>query len=279
MRVDFMMIGAQKCGTTNLAAQLATHPSVCFSRIKEPGFFNETADWRSVLPSYHALYDVADGQLCGEASTMYTFLPEFPDTHLRLFEYNPDLKLIYIMRQPVNRVISHYSHNLVRGLVKDGPETAVFDDPTYINRSRYATQIRPYLELFGHENVKLLVFEEYVANPDQTLSDLAGFLSLDETKFSEADESSKHQTTGRTYLKHETMRRLVESNMFQSMRSYLPAAIRQPIRKRLSNQIEEKPEFSDQLRKLIWRFVEDDVYGIEKIIGRQLLIWREGYAQ
>ena len=279
MLVDFMMIGAQKCGTTNLAAQMANHPDICFCQTKEPAFFNETPAWKEALASYHELYEPKVGQLCGEASTMYSFLPEWSDTPARLFEYNPDLKLIYIMRQPVNRIISHYAHNFVRGLAKAAPEEAVFADPTYINRSRYAVQIRPYLELFGHENVLLLIFEEYVRTPEQTLQQVAQFLNLSEAGFSEANESEKHQTTGRAYLKYDVMRKLTSSTMFRSVRSYIPAVLRQPIRKRLSNQIEEKPEFSDQLRRMLWRFVEDDVYSIEKIVGRQLPIWREGYTQ
>jgi hypothetical protein len=64
--VDFMIIGAQKSGTTSLAAQLADHPQICFSQIKEPGYFNETEDWESGLDRYHQLFDPADGQLCGE---------------------------------------------------------------------------------------------------------------------------------------------------------------------------------------------------------------------
>ncbi|MEM7330582.1 MAG: sulfotransferase domain-containing protein [Chloroflexota bacterium] len=279
MLVDFMMIGAQKSGTTNLGAQLATHPDICFCDIKEPAFFNETVNWQAGIEEYHQLYAPTEGQLCGEASTMYSFLPEHPGTHERLFEYNPDLKLIYIMRHPVNRIVSHYAHNFVRSIVKDAPDNAVFADPTYINRSRYGVQIRPYLELFGHENVLLLIFEEYIAEPDMTLQQVSDFLQIDAAKFSSVDESAKHQSTGRTYLKYEAVRQFASSTLFQSARRFIPDAVRHPIRNRLSNQIEEKPEFSPELKRLIWRFVEDDVYEIETIIDRKLPIWREGYIQ
>ena len=92
MRVDFMIIGAQKAGTTSLAAQLAAHPQVCFCREKEPGYFHQTADWRAGLDGYHALYDPRPGQLLGEASTYYTFFPEYRGTAERLY----DLSLIHI---------------------------------------------------------------------------------------------------------------------------------------------------------------------------------------
>ena len=73
MKVDFMVIGAQKSGTTSMARQLATHPAVCFCSDKEPAFFNTCADWRERLAEYHALYSPQPGQLLAEASTMYTF--------------------------------------------------------------------------------------------------------------------------------------------------------------------------------------------------------------
>jgi hypothetical protein len=137
MRIDFVIIGAQKCGTTSLAEQLAQHPQICFSRNKEPGYFHQTEEWQAGLAKYHALFTPRNGQLCGEASTFYTFFPEWRATHKRLYAYNPNLKLIYIMRKPVERVISHYAHDLVRHSVQEPPELAVFKNPAYINRSRY----------------------------------------------------------------------------------------------------------------------------------------------
>ncbi|MEZ4620948.1 MAG: sulfotransferase domain-containing protein [Caldilineaceae bacterium] len=178
MLVDFMMIGAQKCGTTSLAAQLAQHPEICFCSIKEPGFFHQHADWQEQLSDYHALYLPGAGQICGEASTMYTFLPEWQETPQRLFEYNPNLKLIYIMRDPVARVLSNYTHDLVRSIVKEAPEIAIFKDPVYINRSRYAVQMRPYLELFDRNQILFLIFEDYVTNQACTLQKVAEFLGI-----------------------------------------------------------------------------------------------------
>lgn len=276
MLVDFMMIGAQKCGTTGLAAQLAAHPSVCFSRVKEPGFFNEVTNWRDRLADYHQLFSPVAGQICGEASTMYTFLPQWPDTCSRLYAYNPNLKLIYIMRDPVERIISHYTHNLVRGIVKEPPEQVVFDDPSYINRSRYGVQIRPYLERFGQENILLLIFEEYVKMPETTLRKVSRFLDIDPTQFKKPAASEKHQSIGRDYIKYEAARRFVSSETFQSVRELIPMAIRQPIRKRISNQISQKPEFSSELRKLLWRFVQDDVNSIEQTLGYSIEAWKKG---
>ncbi len=276
MLVDFAIIGAQKCGTTSLAAQLAEHPDICFCEIKEPGYFHQVEDWQAGLEAYHRLYAPEADQICGEASTMYTFLPEWQGTHSRLFAYNPNLKLVYVMRQPVERVISNYSHDLVRGFVKAPPETAVFADPTYINRSRYAVQMRPYLELFPRENVLLLVFEEYIANQSQTLRQIAAFLGVSTDIVANAAPADKHKSVGQTYLKNSAIRSLARSRAFQAVRPHLASSIRQPIRRRLSNQLDEKPDFVPALRQAIWRFVEDDVREVEELLGRRLHVWRMG---
>lgn len=279
MLVDFMMIGAQKCGTTSIAAQLAAHPQICFCKDKEPGYFHKTADWRAGLEEYHALYDPRPGQLCGEASTYYTFFPEYRGTAERLYEYNPALKLIYVMRQPVERIISQYTHNFVREIDTRPPDLAVFRDPHYLYRSRYAVQLRPYLELFGPENVLLLIFEEYTADQISTLNRIGEFLGIDPAPFAETDTTPLHQSVGQPYLRYKALRDITKSDAFQKLRSVVPATLRQPIRHRLlSNTIEEKPHFSPETKHALWRMVEDDVHVIEEMLGRRLDGWRRGYT-
>lgn len=274
MKVDFMIIGAQKAGTTSLAVQLSEHPGICFCRVKEPSYFNQAGSWEAGLSGYHQLYVPEDGQICGEASTMYTSFPQWQDTHYRLNAYNPELKLIYIMRQPVERAISNYSHRLVRGLVKTPPEVAIFEDPVYINRSRYKVQITPYLELFKREQILLLVFEEYVADQQRTLQAIARFLGVSSEDFKGMTTAQRHRSVGAWYLKHRPLRQFVRSSAFETTRSFVPISIRKAIRRRLSNRLDEKPHFSPKLRSEIWRFVEDDVHGMEELMGRSLDMWR-----
>ncbi len=278
MKVDFIIIGAQKAGTTSLAAQLSDHPGICFCRVKEPSYFNRAGDWEAGLREYHQLYLPEDGQICGEASTMYTSLPQWQDTHSRLYAYNPELKLIYIMRQPVDRVISNYSHRLVRGLVKAPPEVAIFEDPAFINRSRYKFQITPYLELFDRERVLLLVFEEYAADQHRSLQTIAEFLGVSNDDFKGVTTARRHRSVGDWYWKYETVRKLVRSNAFQAPRSLMPTSIRKAVRRRLSNRLDEQPYFSPNLRHKIWQLVEDDVREIEQLMGRRLDMWRANGA-
>jgi hypothetical protein len=277
MRVDFVVIGAQKSGTTSLAAQLAEHPEICISRIKEPGFFSGAADWQSNLAQYHQLFDPEEGPICGEASTMYTFLPESPATSSRLHAYNPDLKLIYIMRNPVDRVISHYSHNLVRGIEPRSPEKAVIEDGRYVNRSRYGVQIRPYLDFFGREQILLLVFEEYIANQYAILEQVANFLGVSRSGFEDVETTAQHKSVGVPYLKHESVAKFTQTDIFRSVRAIVPEELRHTVRHRLlSNKLEMTPEFGPELQESIWRLVADDVTMVEDLLGRSLRAWQRG---
>jgi hypothetical protein len=277
VRVNFVIVGAQKSGTTSLAGQLAEHPSVCFCRMKEPNYFSKARDWRAGLGEYHRLYSPRAGQICGEASTMYTWLPQYPGTHARLHQYNPELKLIYIMRQPVERMISHYSMRLVRGQVKGAPEEEVLNDPSYINRSRYAFQLQPYLELFGRENIHLVLFEEYVANQSRVLNGVAEFLGIPVGEFAQSDTRAKNQSVGERHVTAKA-RRLRSTKLARAILPAVPVSIRKAGLSLFSNRLKEKPPFSAALKGSLWRAVADDVRRVEELLGYRLEAWREGYT-
>jgi hypothetical protein len=273
-----MLIGAQKCGTTSLAAQLSHHPEICFCQEKEPAYFNRAKDWRATLEQYHSLYQPSEGQLCGEASTSYTFIPEWPGVPERLYEYNPELKLIYIMRQPVERVISNYAHKIARGLVSAPPETVVWKDPSLLNRSRYGVQIRPFIELFGRDKVLLMVFEEYIAAQRESLDQVANFLGIESQSWGDVAIESRHSSTGAWHLAP-SIRRFVDMRQIRALISLVPAHWRNRLRPLVAKRLVDKPEFSSYLRETLWRFLEDDVATVEALLGRRLNIWREGYSK
>lgn len=280
MQVDFMIIGAQKCGTTALAEQLAAHPQICFCRVKEPGYFSTTHDWQAHLSTYHSLYTPTPGQLCGEASTMYTFLPEHQETHCRLHAYNPALKLIYMMRDPVERVLSNYAHRLVRKTTDQPLAHAIFADPVYINRSRYAVQLRPYLTLFPRQHILLLIFEEYIADQPRTLRQIAEFLAIDPAGFRNETQNGfvAHRSVG-DYQLGPVLQQLRATPLVEMALGYLPQAMRRQARRQLGNTLTTKPAMSPALRQLLWRFLEDDLCALEQIMGRRLDCWRQPQAE
>ena len=113
---DFIIIGAMKCGTSTLQAQLAAQPGVFMTTPKEPNFFSDDDIFEKGMAWYSALFDgAAPGDLKGEASTHYTKLPNYPDTVSRLKQAYDEAgadypKLVYMIRNPLERAISHYMH-------------------------------------------------------------------------------------------------------------------------------------------------------------------------
>jgi hypothetical protein len=270
--VDVMLIGAQKSGTTSLAQQLGSHPGLCLSAEKEPAYFNTCEDWRAGLDQYHALFAATDGQLCLEASTMYTFLPEFGGTHERIHAYNPDVKLVYVMRDPVERILSNYAFRRVRRLTADPPEVALVSDPTFVNRSRYGMQLRPYFELFPAEQIHLMVFEEHLADPTGSLKELAGFLGIAPDGFASVEETSRHSSTGESRMS-DRGRRLKQHPVAGRVVAAVPAPVRRLAGRTFRSTLETKPQVSAELRERLHRLVEDDVEQVERWLGRPVDAW------
>src|SRR5215469_9765623 len=107
-RPDFIVVGAMKSATTTLHEQLARQPGVFMSRPKEPNFFSDDAAYARGWRWYESLFkDAAATDLRGESSTHYSKLPTFPRTLERMLRYLPRVKVIYVMRHPIDRLVSH----------------------------------------------------------------------------------------------------------------------------------------------------------------------------
>ena len=184
---EFIIIGAAKSGTTSLYHYLIRHPSIFMCTPKEPSYFafddrfNRGVDW------YLSLFSSAnENQLCGEASTNYTNWPLYPHTAERMHALLPDVKLIYIMRHPVNRAYSHYLQ-LIQNIRIENPSFGFTDtfeqhiekDDSIIQSSNYILQINHFLKYYPRDQFLFLFFEEFIENAEATLSIVADFLHID----------------------------------------------------------------------------------------------------
>ncbi len=269
-----MIIGAAKSGTTSLADSLSKHPEVCFCKEKEPEFFSHEKAWFDKLNQYHSLYDPKPNQKMGEASTSYTMLPETLPTSSHLHEYNPDLKLIYIMRDPVKRLTSHFAHNLVRKRVKTPIDQEVLEDPAYIGRSRYHTQIKPYLEKFGKDQILLLIFEEFIKKPKETLIQIANFIGIDASVFeAQSDFEKKNQTANRKILADGGAGKLFKP--LKRVRRFIPEGLVQIGLSFFGNSIEKSPKLSAETEIKVYLALKSEIKGIELLLNRELTEWHQ----
>ena len=179
-RPDFAIIGAMKCGTSTLHTQLAAQPGVFMSTPKEPNFFSDDTVFAQGMPWYEALFAAAPADaLKGEASTHYTKLPTHPHAAARLHAALPDLRLIYMIRDPVERLVSHYIHEWTMGVITAPLDDAVERHPELVAYSRYGMQIGPYVDLYGTDRILVLRLEAMQAEPQAVLDRVGRFLGLD----------------------------------------------------------------------------------------------------
>jgi hypothetical protein len=244
---NFLIIGAARCGTTTLYSYLAEHPQIFLpaSKRPEPHFFYREDEYAKGLQWYQKRYFSAwSGQTAvGEASTSYIFGPEVAQ---RLKENLPDVKLIALLRNPMDRAFSNYWASRQNGL-----ETLSFDDAikreeersrdpkmkhimpfAYIARSRYDEQLQRFLAVFGAKQVRVHLFEDMLRNPARVLRDLLEFLEVyPQHRFSRLD--------------------------------------------RLENAaVPEDEGLNFDTRRHLYSVLQPSIDNLEKLLGRDLTLWR-----
>jgi len=178
-----MVVGAMKCGTTTLCHYLGKHPDIGFSNPKEPCFFSQSPDWQTYLDNYHAIFP-PNKKIYGEGSTEYTKSPLLKSEIWKdIHTYNPDMKIIYMVRNPFERIISHYVFQYIRFKTDSLITKAIHEIPGIIEISKYYYQILPYLKQFGPENVLILDLDDYVKNPSSMLRECFSFVGANEEEF------------------------------------------------------------------------------------------------
>ncbi len=278
-RVNLFLIGAMKSGSTTLANYLDSHPQIQMSSEKEPGYFVPEL-WKGRRPEeYVSLFRQCEGiRYYGDASTHYSKLPTYAGVPGRICEYNSNARIIYVMRHPIERAISHYFHNL-RDL-KYGRETrppakAILEDPVYVAYSNYAMQIQPYFDRFGHEKVYPIIFEELKRSPNQTLAALWRWLSVEPVEVHHPEHANQKPEAIVAVRGSGLLNRLRYSSIWSSIAPALPKRIR-AIGVRLS-QRSLPAEISSADRQLIYdkmsAVMADQVTALEELLDRSITCW------
>ena len=274
MKVDLMIIGAMKCGTTTLADLLKAHPRVSFCRTKEPEFFSKHPDWRSGLDAYHALYEPREGAIYAEASTGTTFYPHFNHGIWNdLYEYNPELKLIYLVRDPIDRIVSHYMHIHERGWSDRAMEDAVRNIPILINNTRYHAQVLPFVERFGRDLVLILGFDELIGDRQGTLERVGRFAGLDPSQFPMQAEVHSNPSIGgsKRHYVHDASPPWAQAT--GGLTSRWERGLKSLFVRSGGRGFEQRPELSAPWKEAVMRLLENDVLALEELAGRDLRAW------
>jgi Sulfotransferase domain len=176
-RVSFIGIGAQKCASTWLHDVLAQHPDLCMpAGTKEVDFFSYHYDFG--FQWYEQRFDKDASRLAGEISPSYLHAPGAAE---RVARYNPDMRIILIVREPVSRALSNHRHEVRIGHFRGADlsfEAGLCNNPSYIEQGLYAKHLRRWMEIFPRRNILVLRFDDVFERPADVMEDLCRFLSI-----------------------------------------------------------------------------------------------------
>jgi len=286
MKVDFFIVGAPKSGTTSLYNYLNQHYSISMSSIKEPNFFSssELFDQQlyyktktiTDLSKYHALFSGKE-QCCmlGEASVSYLF---YSDVANKIYDYNHKAKIIMILRDPIERAISHYNMDKRLGYVKTSLENILDDISSkdnilfyqqYIQLGLYYSQVKKYFDVFGKENVCVMLYDDMKHDNNIFTNKVISFLGLEE------DLNIDFETPYNSYKKSSF--RFINflysiSFIRKTIIKLLPYSLLQKINNSFFTKKETK--ISKELEMRLYDLFINDILLLEQMLGIELKLWK-----
>ena len=267
---SFLIVGAMRSGTTTLSRVLGSHPDVFVARQKEVHFFDNHydrgTDW------YREQFRTATpGQLIGEATPHYMYHPAVAE---RMATTVPDVKLIAILRNPVDRAYSHYWHNYSRGKERLSFAEALDQEPariakdafssssySYVARGRYHGQLERILRYYARRSLLVILFDDLRASPLTTLDEVFSFLGV--------REGSLPPTTLPWVNSYTKFRSVAVRNSTRR----LPTPVRNLIGHFNARRASYPPLDADTRHRLIEDFEADNM-ALEAWLGRDIPLWR-----
>lgn len=178
---NLIIIGAQKCGTTSLHYYLNLHPQISMAGAKELNFFIADRNWPRGVEWYQSHFTRLT-PVRGESSPGYSNYPWHPGVAQRMADLLPDARLIYLVRDPIQRVVSHYLQRLSLGLEHRPLAEALADaspDNPLVTRSRYHWQLQQFLPFYPLTRILVVAAEELYHHRQATLRRIFAFLDVD----------------------------------------------------------------------------------------------------
>lgn len=274
---DFLIIGSMKSGTTTLFNDLDSQPGIFMPSLKEPAALaSDEIMSRESQRKYATLFRKAkDSQICGEASTHYTKRPDFENSAQRARKLLGErLKLIYLVRNPVDRTISHHYHEYMEGNIGPDVNSAIRSHNSFIAYSKYGMQIDPWLQQFGRQNILIVRFEDYMKNRRQGLKGVLTFLGVDFVE-STIDVSTHYNASAEKFTLPSTLGSMATSHSYHRyIRPLLPESLRSKMKLFLGRKMPTKPlEASAGTIRYIIDNVQVDLREFESKIGAAGPLW------
>jgi hypothetical protein len=293
---DFLVIGAAKCGTTSLHRYLSQHPGIYLPAYGEPSFFAHEGgsrsftgpgdgDWTFVshIDDYEALFrEATSQQLRGEISPRYLFFEQAPR---RIHSYVPHVRLLAILRQPVDRAYSHFLMNRSRGCESESDFAAAIAleqkrwakgwgwDWCYAGAGRYHQQLLRYYELFPPEQIQVFLYEDW-EQTDEFYATMFDFLGVDADFRPAMATRERIASAPRSHSVQRLLRH--DGSVAAVARRVLPDSWLTRAKGRVTDMNRTGPPSLDpELRSaLTHQYFDEDIDRLQDMLGRDLTAWR-----
>jgi hypothetical protein len=291
IRPNFFIVGAPRCGTTALYAYLEQHPDVYMPYHKEPVYFGSDLGKRPRSFDREAYLDLFKRGIGrkrrGEATVWYLYSRTAPE-EIRAF--SPDARIIIMLRNPVDMIYSLHSHQLFtadediedfeEALAAESDRRAGRRIPATTTRpegllyrdcGRYASHVRRWLTEFGPDTVKVIIFDDFSADPAAIYRETLEFLGIDSTFQPEFNVVNRNKG-----VRSQRLLALTSSPRFYAATRWLPGPLFHAFRrglKRLNTRHRSRPPMDADLRRELTAEFAPDVEELGRILGRDLSRW------
>jgi hypothetical protein len=291
--LDFAIIGAQRAGSTSLHRYLALHPDIYLPREKEIPFFGDEAQYRRGA----AILDSHFRQRAGEriAGLSYVGMMFMSGTAARVREHNPRMKLVAVLRNPVERAYSAYWYHrrtgwddcstfeaaLDREREARLPSDAVGNSMAYLRNGCYMNQLQPFLDCFGRERLRLLLTEDLEERPAATVRGLASWLGA-EGELPDQAFAARHNVSAMPRFRWLQRALMAPDSLLKRLyRSVAPEVVRRALRTRVTGRVREwnerpfrYPEMQRETREFLAEYFLPHNERLAAFLSRDLGHWR-----
>jgi hypothetical protein len=272
MLPDFLIIGAMKCGTTSLYNYLRDHPEIAMSQLKEPSYFCHSYD--RPLSWYQSLFPKKEDAVLGEASTHYTKYPIHNGIPARIHDVLPSVKLIYLVRDPVERIVSQYVHERTRDEETRPMSDCLTLEKTnpYIAYSCYAEQIKQYRPYFEDEQILVVNAHKLKNERQQTLHRIIDFLGVEALPLKEERvQEESNQSAGSTE-RTGIVRTLAQVSWLHRAYACVPERVRDVLKPLYRSPV-QKPEIETSKKEALYEYFRPEVEWLRQYTGKTFDTW------
>lgn len=273
MQLKVVGVGPQKTGTTWLDMCLREHPQLCFPRgTKETFFFDERFDkgWSWYWPHFRSC---SKDQFCIEIAPSYFDVPE---AATRIYQHNPDCRIIITLRDPVARSFSLYLHHRNKGRLNCDFLTAIQKMPRIIESSRYYIHVNRWLELFGQRQILIILQDDISAFPEQVLKRVYNFIGIVDVPIPAG--AREHVNVASVTVSPSLAGFLArKARRFRDRRFYggINLFKKLGLKRIYTRSSETLPILEPEIRKILIKEFDRDITYVEKLLDRSLPEWRQ----